>query len=130
MRNKLAATIFYAAAALATTNWLDYGFAEGYGHVTLMRVALVGSALLGIGCLFSLFRLRYGVILSSVGVCFSWPYFALLAITLPWHEFVWFVRIHYHGVDQMAAILFLLAATIYSIAQRKHLRLSPLHDPD
>jgi len=125
MRQKLVAAIFYAAAALATANWLDYGFAEGYGGATLMSVALVGSAVLGFGCLVSLFRLQYGMILGSLGACLSWPYFAFLAISLPWHEFLWFVRIHYHGIDQLAAILLLFAATIYSVVQRKHLWPSP-----
>ncbi len=125
MRYRVVAAIFYALAALATANWLDYGFAEGYGHVTLMSAALMGSAVLGIGCLVSVFQLRYGVILGTVGLCFSWPYFATWVISLTLGQSLLFIRIQLHGVDLMAAILFLLAATVYSIAQRKLLWSSP-----
>jgi hypothetical protein len=125
MRDKLTAAILYAIAALANANWLDYGFAEGYPRTTLMSIALVGSGFLGIGCLVSLYRLRYGMILGFIGVCLSWPYFAVLAIALPWRQLVWVITIRYHGIDEMAAIVFLLVATIYSIVQRKQLMGGP-----
>lgn len=120
MRYKFLAALFYATATLATANWLDYGLAEGYGGRALMYIAVGGSVLLGAGALAALFNIRYGVILGSIGLCFSWPYFLSIAVFLPWNQLVWFIRVQYHGADQMAAIVFLLAATIYSIKQHKY----------
>ena len=85
-----------------------------------MRIALVGSALLGIACLMSLFNLRYGVLLGSVALCLSWFYFGPLAMYIPWNRLIWFITIQYHGAEQAAALFFLLAATIFTLTQRRY----------
>lgn len=121
MRHKLLTALFYVGAALATANWLEYGLFEGYGGKILMRVAVLGSATFVVGGLVSLFQARYGVMLGSVAAILSWPYFAALSMYVPWRDLGWFVRTRDHGADQIVAIFFLLAATVYCLTQLRRL---------
>jgi len=56
------AAILYAAAALATVNWLDYGLwgPQPYGGQNLMPVVFAGSVMLGLACVFALLGSSYG----------------------------------------------------------------------
>ena len=122
-KSKILALLFYAAACLATANWLDYGLAEGYSGRGLMYLAAFGSAAIGIGAIAALVSFRYGVMLGSSALCLLWPYFALLLFVLPWTRLLWVGRVQYHGIDQIAALFFLLAATVYSLTQRRYWKL-------
>jgi hypothetical protein len=124
MKQKLISLFCYAAAALATANWLDYGLTEEYGHKALMQIAVAGSVAFGVGCLASLFRIRYGIIFGVVGACLTWPYFILLMTALPWSNLNRLVRVQYHGRDEIVALLCLLVATSYTIIERRWMLLS------
>lgn len=117
--NRLVTVIIYAAAGVATANWIDYAMApqQPYGHPFLTKVALSGSITFGIACVISIFNDRYGIIAGLVAICLSWPYFALLAASLPWHNIVWLFRIHYHGNAQILSILLLMVGTLYSVSR-------------
>ena len=118
---RVVTAIVYASAALATGNWVVYALwseQQYYGNWfvhTLLRIAVVGSVVFGSACVVSLFQLRYAVVLGSVAACLSWIYFAPFAAYLPWRDFVWLVRFRDHGDAQVAAVLFLLIATVYSL---------------
>ena len=115
--------VLFGATALVTANWLDYAFIaqQGHGYPLLLKVALAGSVAFGMACCAALFGDRYGLALGIFGVCLSWPYFAVLSSVLPWDNFLWLLRIHYHGVDQVMAVLILSVASIYCFAQLWHL---------
>ena len=115
VKQRVIGAIIYALVALATANWIEYGLWSGqpYGHQGPMRVALAGTAAFAISIFLSLLRSRFELLFGVVGIGLSWPYFGLLAADLPWKDVVWLVRIHVHGLDQVAAILFLIVATIY-----------------
>ena len=118
MRTILAGILF-AAVAVATANWLEYAFFErrGYGYPMVLWIALIGSALFTLGCIIVFFRYRYGIMVGLAAALASWPYFGLLAWHLQWRDFLWLVRIHYHGTDQVAAVFLLVIATVYSLFQ-------------
>ncbi len=86
-----------------------------------MLIASAGSAMFLLGCVMSLFNLSYGITLGSFAACLSWPYFGLLIVFFPFGKLIWFVRFHHHGADQIAAVVCLLSATLYTITQRKRL---------
>jgi hypothetical protein len=123
MKQKFLAALLYAAAALATANWLDYGLAEGYQYKALMEIAVAGSVAFGIAFLVALFKFRFGVIAGSLASCLAWPYFAVLLAFVPWSGLVPFVRYRYHGADQLVALACLVVVTVYLVVQRGHLRL-------
>ena len=85
----------------------------------LFTASLIGSLVLGLAFMTVLIRPRYGYIVALVGACLAWPSFADLAWNLPWRDFVWLVTIHWDGELQVAAVLSLTAATVYSILQLK-----------
>ena len=123
MKKKIIGSLCYAAAAIATANCLDYDLAN-YGPKLLIEVALAGSTAFGFGCLLLPLRPRYGIISGFLGICLCWPYFAMLAAFLPWMNFWWIIRVAYHGPSSITAWLFLLVATVFSIAERKQMRLA------
>jgi hypothetical protein len=81
------------------------------------NASLIGSLLLALSFLTVLIKPHYGYAVAMVGTCLSWPYFAVLASSLPWRDFVWLVTIHWDGRLQVAAVFALVAATAYSIFQ-------------
>jgi hypothetical protein len=117
VKTKIITAILYAAAALATANWLDYAFAsqQPYGYSVLLKLALAGSVAFVIACVAAFLRGWYSKVFGLVAVCLSWLYFAPLAYTLPWSNFVWLIRIHYRGADEVLAICVLAAVTVYSL---------------
>jgi hypothetical protein len=113
---KLTGLLVYGAGAAAAANWLDYAFFQAPPpYPPILYAALAGSILLGSAGFVSLFSSRYGIILGALGLCFSWPYFGWLSMNLPWRSLSWLMRVHYRGMDQLAAIFFLLFGTLYSI---------------
>jgi len=127
---KLAASIVYAGGALATAYWIEialwpeqpyYGNAWG---LALLRVALVGSAILGAASLASLFKLQYGVALGLTAACLSWLYFAPFAASLPWGSPEWLLGWRGDGREQTVAILMLSVTTLHSLIEAWNLRRS------
>ena len=117
---RVSAAIVYAGAALTTANWLEIGlwsaqpyYSNWFDH-TLMRTAIVGSALFGLAFLVSFFRLFYAVAVALAAVCLSLPYFGPMLFSLPWSDPVWRVT-HSPGGAQVTAILLWFGATLYSL---------------
>jgi hypothetical protein len=119
MKHKIIAAILFAAAAAATANWLEYAFFERkpYGYPIILWIALIGCVLFALGCAIVFFNFRYGIFAGLSAALLSWPYFGLLAWNLQWRDFLWLVRIHYHGADQVTAVLLLLAASVFLLSQ-------------
>jgi len=119
MRHRIITATLFAAAAISTANWIDWALdpIQPYGHPFLLKVALAGSLLFLIACLLAVFANRYAALAGYAAMLLSWPYFALLGVSMPWKNFFWLARIHEHGAAQVIAIVTLLAATIYSSPQ-------------
>jgi hypothetical protein len=122
MKGRIVLAILYVVAAVAVANWIDItyiAFLEPYGNRlrTVEILALVGSALFGVGSLVSLFSGRCGLVVGLTASGFSWTYFAPAAVTAPIGNFVW----RFHGGAMPIAVLILLAATIYSLTRMKAL---------
>lgn len=95
---------------MASANGHPY---RGWWYAILVS-SLAGSLVL---CLSALLKPRYGSAAGLVGVCLVWPYVANLVWNLPWHHFVWLVAVHWDGKLHVQAVLSLIAATAYSIAE-------------
>ena len=124
---KIVGTMIYGVAAGGTFNWVTYALnpEQSYGYPVRLHIALVGSILLGIGCILSTFTSRYGVIVGCVGAAVSWIYFAPLAWFQSSYEFrllfnidlPWIIRNNLVAVSKVAAILLLVLATAYSVSR-------------
>jgi hypothetical protein len=120
VKQKLVIVVLYGAAAIAMANWIEYALWPGqpYGGATLLKIALVGAVLFVGGAVVSFFSHRFAILFGAAALCFSWPYFSLLAANLPWnHGLFWLIKIHYHGDDQVMALAGLTAATVYLLVQ-------------
>jgi len=95
---------------MASANGHPY---RGWWHAILV-CSLAGSLVL---CLSALLKPRYGYAAGLVGTCLAWPYVANLVCNLPWRHFVWLVAVHWDGKLHVQAVLSLIAATAYSIAE-------------
>ena len=133
LAKRIAAAAIYAFAALPMGNWLALYYAAqldaGREVVVSARIAIVGCIILALACLVALLHFSYGAVLGTFGACLCWPYFGVLAMYLPWRDFVWLVTIHFHGWMEVWSIFGLFAATIYSLWQLRavaqHLRGRP-----
>jgi len=107
MRHRIITATLFAAAAISTANWIDWALdpIQPYGHPFLLKVALAGSLLFLIACLLAVFANRYAALAGYAAMLLSWPYFALLGVSMPWKNFFWLVRIHEHGAAQVIAIV-------------------------
>jgi hypothetical protein len=121
MKRKVLAAILYGAGAVAVANWLDYAFfawqVYGFKVPFLLWVASIGCVGLAGACAVSFLSYRCGFFVGLAAVCLLWPYFGMLAWSLPWKSFLWLVRIHDHGPSQVTAVLMLVTLTTYSIAR-------------
>jgi hypothetical protein len=121
MKRKVLGAVLLVAAAVTIANWLDYAFflwqVYGYHVPSLLWAALIGCGGLALACLASFYKQRYGVFLALMAACLLWPYFGMLAWSLPWRDFSWLLRIHDHGASEAAALFMLLAVTVYSIVE-------------
>jgi hypothetical protein len=121
MKRKVIAAVLLVTCVVTIANWLDYAFfswrAYGYPVPSLLWVALIGCCGLVLACLAVFYKHRYGVFLGLGAACLLWPYFGMLAWSLPWRDFGWLLRIHDHGASEAAALFMLLAVTIYSIVE-------------
>jgi hypothetical protein len=128
VKYNLIGALMYGVAAAGTFNWITYAMIpnQTYGPPALLYVALVGSVVLGIGCILSIFTKRYGAIVGSVGAAISWIYFAPFAWLLQWGKYRWLFSIdlpwiignHILDLYQPVAVLLLVVATVYSVSRR------------
>ena len=127
VKRKIIVAILYAGAGLATANWLDIAlwpeqpyYRNSFEHAQ-MRIAVAGSAVFGLACLMSLFRLRHAALLGLVASGLCWVYFSFYAIALAsgaaaLSNFV-DCLMRNPSDPQILALLLLCIGTVYSVVE-------------